>query len=290
MAVIRRQKPSEGKKKKIIKKSSSSLLSQVQQLDFSDEGISVALYGRGGTGKTALAGTFPGKILWLICSASVRPGELRTLDTPAYRKKIEKYMVGDASEVSQICSELEGDTKYNTVVLDHITGFMDKVLAEILGVEVLPEQKSFGIATQQDYNQATMKAKAYLRPFLDLACNRVLIGHERDFEKEIPREGVTPRVSISVTPALANWIETNCDYVCRTFIMQKQEETQIEVAGKKKKTMRDIQGMEYCLRVAPDPIYASRLRIPKEQALLLPEYIKDPSYQKLMEVLHEAGE
>src|SRR3954464_6971149 len=119
-----------------------------------EEGIKMLLYGRGGTGKTTLWATFPHPILAIVCSGSKKPGELRSIDTSEYWEKIRTVTLETAAEMGELASglvgeEQTGDPEFRTVVLDHITGFQDLVLRDVLGVAELPEQKGWGLATQQ---------------------------------------------------------------------------------------------------------------------------------------------
>ncbi len=273
MPNVRRQTTKKSTRKK------AGILSKIKPLSFeTDEGIQVLLYGRSGTGKTTLWGTFPAPILSIICSGSKRPGELRSLDTPENRKRIQTLVVQETSEITEILEELP-DQDYKTVVLDHASGLQDFHLKEILGLDELPAQKSWGLATQQQYGQCTQKTKEQLRALLSLPCNVVIIAQERSFNDDKESELIDPTVGAGLTPSLAGWLNSSCDYICQTLIRSKFVEK--KVAGKSVK--RKTKEVEYCLRTAPHEVYTTKFRVPRGRKL--PELIVDPTYGKIMKVI-----
>lgn len=269
--------------------SSQGISSRIQALDF-DTGLSMCLYGRSGTGKTTFAGSFPGKLLWVICSSGKNPGELRSLNTPENRKRIDRIVIEKVSDITEVTNYLENNDKYQTVVVDHVTSFADKVLAEILGIEKTPEQKFWGMATQQQYGQCTLQCKELLRPILDLPHNRIFIGQERVFGGDEENQLITPRIGPAVSPALAGWLEHSCDYLLGTYLRPQVTSKKITQGGKQKIITKETGKVEYCLRIYPHPTYASKVRIPKEFTDSLPECIVDPDYDKFMEVIQQAQE
>lgn len=273
-----------GNAKPPARKKTGSILDRIEPLYFDeDEGISLAVYGKSGTGKTTFIGTFPGKLLWILCSGGQNPGELRSLNTSENRKRIEKFVPQSVDEVAQIIEHQAETDEYSGIVIDHLTGFQDLVMGEILGKRV-PEQKAWGLATQQQYAQCTLTCKEVLRPLLDLRCHRIMIAQERDFNKEdSSNDLIMPTVGAALSPSLTGWLNYVCDYVCQTYIRQKKVSKKVTINGKEKTTLEATRGVEFCLRTAPDPIYMTKFRKPKGKEM--PDVIVDPSYDKLMEVI-----
>ena len=265
---------------------SGDVWDRVKNVGFdADAGIKVMLYGRSGTGKTNLWGTFPGPILAVICSGGKKPGELRTLDTPENRKgRIKEVALENSQELVTLANGAVSHG-FKTIVIDHVTGFQDLVLGEIIGKPV-PEQKSWGIAAQQDYAQCALQCKEKLRHMLDLEINVVLIGQERENDKPEQSELIQPSVGVATTPSLAGWLNTAVDYIAHTFIRDAVETTQQKVGNttvamkKPKLTKQGIQAVEYCLRTAPSAIFMTKFRTPKgtgDKGIIV-----DPSYDKIM--------
>jgi len=262
----------------------TGILSKVKKVAFDEnEGISIMLYGESGSGKTTTWSSFPGRILAIICSGGNRSGELRSLGEEE-REKTDTITLSKPQEFMEIVEALESDSsEYSTVVLDHVSGHLDLVLSDILGKPV-PEQKSWGMATQQDYGTCSARCKDGLRKFLNLPINRVVIGQQRESERNEDSELLLPTVGVALTPSLAGWLYPACDYVVQTFKKQKMKEVQSKVGKEVIKTLKPVNGAEYCARIGPSSIYQTKFRKPKS-AGELPDYIVDPTYDKIMEII-----
>lgn len=244
------------------------------------EGVKVLLYGRSGTGKTTLWATFPGPILALISSGGNKPGELKSIDTPEYRDKINAIVVEDSATVSE---EVKNASQYATIVVDHASGLQDLILKEILGLSEVPVQKSWGLATQQQYGQCTLQAKEHLRNVLNFDGNVVIVAQEREFNTDSTSDLIAPYVGAGLTPSLTGWLNTAVDYIVQTFIRQHEEVSTQKIQGKTVETRTKTRQVEYCLRTAPDPVYTTKFRLPKGRPL--PDVIVDPSYDKILSLI-----
>jgi phage nucleotide-binding protein len=266
-----------------VKKSSpkTGFASKLHDIEFEEEGIKINLYGKSGSGKTTLWSSFPGKIVALICSGK---GELRSIDTPEMRKKVKTYKIESSEEITECVEWLKSeDTGYNTVVLDHLTRYQDLILKEILGLSEIPEQKSWGLASQQDYGQCALQFKERISGLLSLKQNVVLVAQERDFNTDQESDILMPYVASSLSPSIVGWLNPACDYICNTFLQGKTAIVENKVAGKVVKMKKRVPGTEYCLRVAPNEVYTTKFRIPKGRKF--PDYIVDPTYEKIMKLI-----
>jgi hypothetical protein len=238
------------------------------------------LYGRSGTGKTTFWATFPGPILALICSGGKQPGELKSIDTPDYRQKINPVIVSSVAD----CSALIADAgRYETVVLDHASGLADLALKEALGLDELPAQKSWGMASQQQYGQSSLQTKEVLRALLNTGKNVVIVAHERTFGEGSDSEIIAPVVGAALTPSVTGWLNGAVDYVVQTQIRPKTNEVTTVVGGKPIKTTQRGKGVEYVLRTAPHETYTTKFRVPK--GVQLPEFVVDPDYAKILSLI-----
>ncbi len=247
----------------------------------------ILIYGQSGTGKTTLWAKFPGPILCLICSGGNKPGELRSVNTKEYREKIHPRIVRGTDDFNRAVEEA---VEYATVVLDHVSGYSDMKLGEIIGKPV-PEQKGWGLATQQQYGQLAMQCKEDFRTLLNLPGNVVLVGQERTFggrDEGLDPDIIRPTVGVALTPSLTGWLNPAVDYIVQTFKAPKMKTETITVAGKKSVIETREKGVEYCLRVGPHDVFTTKFRMPSQSGFELPEYIKipqgDPTYDRLVKL------
>lgn len=269
----------------VKRKKTGSIEDFIEPISFEDECLRVLLYGESGTGKTTFWGTFPGPILAIVCSGGNRTGELRSLNTPEMKKKVKRLTLDDSSKMAELIPYLQ-EGKFKTVVLDHVSGLQDLILKEILGLDELPAQKHWGLATQQQYGQCTQQTKEYCRALLNLNSHIVIIGQERTFggrEEGFDGEVISPTRGVAVTPSLAGWLNPACDYVLQAFKRPKMIETVTKVGKKQVKTRKRGKGVEYCLRCEPHDIYYTKFRIPRGKEI--PDVLVDPSYDKLAKLL-----
>lgn len=259
-----------------------------------DSGIKIMLYGGPGTGKTSLWATFPGKILAVMCSGGMVPGEARTIDTEEYRAKVDEVTLENCDEMDELINYVKESEKYRTVVLDHCTGFQDLKLAEVLKLTSVPTQKSWGMATIQQYGAVSVQVKDKLRDLLGLRCNVVIVSQEKLWlpkEKEgepTPRQSdvIRPFVGCAQQEGIAGWLNSSVDNVCQCFKRQKIEVVETVVGqGKAATTLRQeipARGVDYCLRTGPSVEAVTKFRVPREKAEQLPEVIVNPTYEKLV--------
>ena len=280
--VVVKKRPA--KKKRVApRRKSSSVIDRIEPLGVGlDDGIKINLYGRSATGKTTLWATFPEPILAIICSGAKKAGELLSINTPEYNKTIKKVVLHGSSEIEDLVDMQQENGKFATVVLDHATGLQDLILREILGLEKLPEQSSWGLATRNQYGQVALQMKERLRLLLDLPCGVVIVAQEREFESgnEELSEVITPYVASALTPSVVGWLNPACNYIAETFIRPKIVSKKVRIGRKTtiQKT-RVPDEVEYCLRVGPHDVFTTKFRIPKGKEL--PHVIVDPTYAKI---------
>lgn len=243
------------------------------------DSIRMLLYGESGTGKTTLWATFPGPILALICSGGDKPGELRSIDTPEYRRKITPKVIRTSDEFDR---EVRSAANWGTVVLDHASGFADMKLSEIIG-RPTPAQKGWGLATQQQYGQLSLQCKEAFRMLLNMPCNVVIVAQQRTFggkDDGIDPELIKPTVGAALTPSVTGWLNPACDYVVQTFKRPRMVRKVSKVNGKEIAHVERDKGVEYCLRCEPHDVFMTKFRVPKGRTL--PDVIVDPDYSKVL--------
>ena len=280
-------------KKKVSKKTkrSNGVLDRISSIGFDeDEGIKMLVYGRSGTGKTTLWATFPKPILAIICSGSTRsPDELRSIDTKEYRKSINQVTLQNSSELQEVIDYQQSETAYRTVVIDHATGLYDLILKGILGIDEIPAQASWGMASQQQYGQCVLQFKQLMRGLLSLSSNVVVVAQERVFEVPEGSEdlGLNPTIGAALSPSASSWLNTACSYICRTYIQQKTTTKILKIGGKEMEKQVKSKGIDYCLHTAPHEIFTTKFRIPRVDGVSLPERILNPNYNKILNLIQQ---
>jgi len=250
------------------------------------DGIKINLYGRSKTGKTTLWATFPKPIMAIICSGSKRPGELRSIDKPEYRKTIDPKILREADQLPEL---LELAENFQTIVLDHATGLQDHTLRDVLDLDELPAQKSWGMASREQYGICSLRMRESIRAMLSLRCNVVIIAQEREFntDGEGNQELLMPFVASALSPAVVGWLNSSVDYICQTFIRSKVGRTKVKVGKKTITKVKRLPGVEYCLRTGPDEVYTTGFRAVK--GTHLPDVIVDPTFDKIKALIDQGG-
>lgn len=236
------------------------------------------------SGKTTFASSFPGPMLWVVASGGQRSGELLSVNTQENRKKISQVNLHASSELREIIDHVKDVGRYQTLVLDHATGLQDLILKEILGIEELPAQKSWGMAQQQQYGECSLRCKESFRALLNLPMNVVIIAQERTFGDDNNSDIIKPTVGAALTPSVTGWLNPACDFVLQTYKRPRMEQTVTKVAGKEVVMTKRGKGVEYCLRTEAHEVFQTKFRIPK--GVPLPECIVDADYDKLLQVIN----
>jgi hypothetical protein len=268
-------------KQSTVKRKSPAGLNIMAVSEMPVEGMKVCLYGRGKTGKTSLACTFPKPLL--IIGTEDGTKSIRTI------KDCYFHRLKNSSQVEQLVEAVKED--YKTVVLDTAGGLQDMILKEILGLDDVPIEKSWGIAGREQWQICGAQTKERLRSLLDLAdgstgTNVVVIAHERNFNDEgSGSELLMPTVGAALTPSVTGWLNGACDYICQTFIREQIVKKTMKVGSNKDTQLIQRTGKaEYCLRVGPHPIYMTGFRRVRSNEAM-PEVILDPSYEKIIQVI-----
>lgn len=253
---------------------------KIRKVGDSGYGLRVNLYGRGKTGKTTLAATFPKPLILIGTMGSLEDGTLSIANVEG----VDFFPLETMDEWDPILAEVKN---YKTVVLDTGGGLQDMILKEHLGLDDVPVQKSWGMARQQDWQVVGSQTKERLRDILSLSMtdglHTIIIAHERSFDSNDSHEGITPTVGSALSPAVAGWLNGACDYVAQCFIREETKIITQKGAKKEVKIEKKTGKSEYCLRIGPHPIYLTGFRKPREKEI--PDVLVDPSYEKIVELI-----
>lgn len=241
-------------------------------------GLKLNVYGRGKTGKTRLACTFPKPAMLAATEDGTK--------SVAKAAGVDYLRLYSASEVLELRDVIVEDG-YETVILDQASGLQDMIMAEILGLAQMPIQKGWGIASREQWQAGASQTKERLWELLALSeshnKNVVIIAHERDFKGEGDSE--FPTVGSALMPSVCNWLNGACDYICQTFIKDQTKKVQHEIAGDIVEFEEKTGKSDYCLRVGPHSVYMTGFRLP--DGVELPDYIVNPNYDKIMELISQ---
>lgn len=249
----------------------SSMLKKAKPLKDVDRIITALFYGRSGTGKTTIAGTFPKPMLILDI------GERGTDSLEG--DGISTLQVNSWDEFEKVYWELKStDHGYKTVVVDAIHSVQGLAVTEARAIAKKDEKTP---TSQRDFGQASGLMNTWIynyRDLRDIGIHVVFLAHDRLREVDNDEDdlAIAPEVGPKLMPGVAGTLLGAVNIVGNTFIMEVI--TKSKVAGKPSK--REVQ---YCLRIGPNSIYATKIRKPKNRQI--PEYITDPTYDKLISVI-----
>lgn len=232
--------------------------------------ISVLFYGRSGTGKTTLAASFPKPILLLDIKEQGNDSIADYSDD-----EIKVLPVKAPEDIEQVYWLLKsGDHSFKTVVIDTVTQLQEIYMDDIL------EQDGKDFATKKDWGTVSGLMKTWIINFRDLTEDRLDVVflaqervHDSDSEDDLTDGQLDPSVGPRLMPSVAAILNASVKVIGNTFIR--------EVV---KRNLDSIDRKTYfCLRVGPHPYYITKIRKPKNKEC--PEYINDPTYDKIIDIM-----
>jgi hypothetical protein len=238
---------------------------------------SYAFYGRSGTGKTTLAGSFPGPVYLVDIDddgwdsvSDVK--DLEVTEPKTWEAHEEVYWWLKA-----------GDHNFKTVVIDTVTNLQTLAIRKVLQDKKKSTERAgdWGTMTKREWGDVAQLMKSWISNWRDLDMEVVFIAQDRLFnfggdEEEVDAE-LAPEVGPRLSPSVASALNAAVSVIGNTFI--RETEYTKEVAGKKKQLTR----IEYCLRVGPNPVYITKMR--KPIGIKLPPVIIDPTYEELIDII-----
>lgn len=269
------------KRRKVVRRrKAGSIVDQIQPVsEWEGLGIKINVYGRNGTGKTTIGCTFPKKLLLVGFEDGTK--SVRRV------KGVDFVRVSKLDELAELAEH--AGRNYKTLVMDTVTSLQDLVLTEILGLDKIPVQSSWGSVSREQYRQRSEQTREFMRLFLDLPINVVALAQEKDHtnKEEATGDGevLAPFIASNLGATTCGWLHDACDYICQTFI---REQTRIKVVKIRKKRVnrRVLTGKtEFCLRTMVHPIYAGKFRV--DRATEMPDAIVDPSFEKINELIEQ---
>lgn len=267
--MVRKRKKEATRTKSIDTTDYSEVVKRIRPVGEKTDNLKAAFYGRSGTGKTTLAATFPGPILILDIKEE---GEDSIADLGDTIKIVEVKMW---EEVEQLYWYLEsGEHPYKTVVIDTVTQM------QALKMDQLRKINNKGpdeLITRQMWGTISGSVQTWILNYRDLPMNVVFLAQDRvnrvDDEDDESDEQLAPEVGPAVMPSVSKTLNAAVKTAGQTYLKEV-------IKRSKKGIQREV---EYRLRLGPHAIYYTKIRKPKNRHL--PEYIVDPSYDKIVQVI-----
>lgn len=264
------------KRSKKLHKKLPAVIRGIQEVKDLEENHIVLFYGKAGTGKTETASTFPKPAL--VVDINNEKG----LKTIKNKRDIKVAKVRSWQDFLDLYWWLKEGQDFKTIILDQITGLQDLCMKEVRSHFKMDDDEPF--QGFKKWGKLSGDMKTWLQSYRELSdrYNIVFLAHLREFSggDESEDNEIDPSISARVLPSVGSYIEGACDIIGQTFVRIIKEKKKSFGKKPEKRT-------EYCMRIGPHPIYVTKIRRPSE-AGKLPEFVVDPSYQKLVAI--ESGE
>lgn len=245
------------------------------------------LYGRSGTGKTTIASTFPKPILHADVKDagddSISDIDLDVLDIKNW----------DDFEVMYWWLK-KNPKKYKTLVVDTMSQLQQLAIKKVVSEKRKSESKAeragdWGTMTKRDWGEVAALMKAWIINLRDLPMNVVFIAQDRVFNIDNDGEdesgALDPEVGPGLSPSIAKHLNAAVHFIANTFVRQRTVKVKLKgpiERGKPKH--KEVTRIEFCVRIGPNPTYITKVRKPK--AFVPPSVIVDPTYEKLINLMH----
>lgn len=274
----------------MVKKSRSEEADDLPVTDIADVSYhkSFVLYGRSGSGKTTLASDFPKPILY----CNIRDNGT---DSIADVDQIKVYEIGDLDDLEELRMWLRRNRKaiakgkYRTLILDTMSQLQELYVEHVAATK---EKKSklkrkpgeWGSMSKQDWGEVASEMKALIIELRGLPMNVVFIAQDRTFNFDDDGgeadEQLVPEVGPRLMPSVASVLNAAVTVIGCTFVRRKFYKVKSKTSNKTTTKEKAV----YCLRVGPSPVFVTKMRKPKKVAI--PDFIEDPTYEDIIDVIH----
>lgn len=245
----------------------------------STRGRAWGIYGRAGTGKTTLFSSYPKPALLI----NIRD------DGDDSVTGIKGFKVRDIEEWDDLEDTYwwlkQNPKAYKAVAIDTTTQAQQMLVEEISASKNLKNKNpgDWGTMTKQDWGDVASRMKTMITNFADLkklGIEVVFIAQDRVFnvDEEDSTEGlIDPEVGPRLSPSVMSHLCAQVDIIGNTFVRERIETKKVD--GRTKRTKH----IEYCLRLGPSSAYITKIRKPK--SVLLPEFVVDPTFEDILEII-----
>jgi hypothetical protein len=260
----------------VVKKVSTTpkidIASAIQPVSAMELVISALFYGRSGTGKTTLAASFPGPILLIDFNE-------KGWDSVSNHDNLSLLKVTSWEMVEPLYWYLKKNlTKYKTIILDQTTSMQE------LCIKFKMEEEGKDFMSQRLWGVVGTEMRTWLINFRNLTddgINVIFLAHHRTTnveDKDDDDDQLDPNIGPQLMPSVSGTLQGAVKIIGNTFIRERY-------GPKNEETKKRPRFVEYCLRVGPHSVYATKMRTPKGNDV--PMFMVDPTYEKLIELMRK---
>lgn len=222
------------------------------------------IYGKSGSGKTALLGTFPKPMLY------VKIGD----DGSNTIRNVEgiKVIVADTIEkVKRILIEARKDKHYKTVALDTF----GLIVNEWVNDNIVAKKKRM---TQQSWGDLKTDIDELVRLSHKLSEKKIVVLslHEITDNIEGLEDEILPDVRPNINKATRNYLEGMSNFGIHTTKVMKEKTN--------KKTGETKEVVMFAAHVGANPYYWTKLQVSPETKV--PELVFNPTYDKIINIIN----
>lgn len=244
---------------------------------------SMVVYGRSGSGKTTFAGTFPKPLLLLDIND-------QGTDSISDVEKIDVMQVEAWQDFELAYWYLkENPEDYKSLVIDTMSQLQELAIKKILLEKFKDDeeaQSGWGSLSQREWGEVTSVMKTWITHYRNLPMEVVFIAQDRVFEVDEdldPETMLDPEVGPRLAPSVTSHLNASVHAIGNTFIRRRIRQKEVKTRGTRKTKIKEIPETQYCLRIGPDPVYATKIRKPK--GIKVPSVIVDPHYEDILELI-----
>ncbi len=180
---------------------------------------SFVFYGRSGTGKTTVAGTFPGKKL-LLDIKDVGDDSLAGIED----LDVMDVKTWDDFELAYWFIK-KHPKKYGTLIMDTMSQLQQLAIRKVLEDKNKDADRAgdWGVMTKREWGDVAALMKTWIINLRDLPMQVVFIAQDRVFNvgEEDEAQGLDPEVGPGLSPSIAKCLNAAVHVIGNTFIRRR---------------------------------------------------------------------
>lgn len=255
----------------------SSILDRAKPVKKINKPRSWVIYGRAGSGKTTLAGSFPGPVLLVDCRDE-------GTDSVSDVEGMDVFEVEESEDMDELYWALKSNPRgYKTVIIDTVTQLQQIRVEEASEGKKLKGKAAgdWGTMTKQDWGGISSWLKKVITDYRSLDMEVVFLAQDRVFNAGEEDEGqdgaINPEVGPRLSPSVMSHLCAAVHMVGNTFIRERVKVKKVNG----KRVEESVK--EYCIRLGPSTSYITKLRKPK--SIALPDFLVNPTYEEILEIV-----